>query len=92
MARLDLIDWNAVALEVVKTIQVRVYAEPRLAKGAGTRTAEGRRAPDAEYRRRKGTRELNEELSQYYQLAANKRVWKCPKLLSMGKHDREHSE
>ena len=71
MTHFDLIDWIAVALEVVATIRVREYAEPRLFEGRGKRTAEGKKAPDAEHRRRKGTRQLNEELSRYYQLGVN---------------------
>ena len=86
MAYLVLIDRNAVALEVVETIRVRVYSEPQLLKGRGERTAMGRKGPDAEDRRRKGTRGVNEELSQYYLLAEGQEAWGCPELLLKGKH------
>jgi len=76
----DLIDWNAVALGVVQTLRVPMYSEPRLIKGTGRRTGEGRKAPDVEHKRRKGIRGLNEELSKYYQLAANQTAWGCPDL------------
>lgn len=85
MAPFDLIDWSTVALEVIETIRVPIYTGPRLIKGIGRRTARGKKGPDAEHKRRKGARELNEELSQYYQLAANQAVWGCPELLSKGK-------
>ena len=91
MTHLDLIDWNAVALEVVETIRVPMYPGPRLIRGTGKRSLQGKKAPDAEHKRRKGTRELNEELSQYYQLAENQTAWGCPELLLKGKHDRDHS-
>jgi hypothetical protein len=87
MAHVDLIDWNAAALKVVELIRTPVYAEPRLTRGAGTRTAQGRKAPDADHRRRMETRQLNEELSRYYPLGENQSVWKCPELLLKGKHD-----
>ena len=86
MAHFDLIDGNAVALEAVKSIRAPVYAEPRLAKGTGTRSAEGQKVPDEEYKRRKETRELNEGLSRYYPLKVNQSAWGCPELLLKGKH------
>ena len=82
-----MIDRNTVALEVVETIRVQVYSEPQLLKGRGERTAMGRRDPDAEHRRRKGTRGVNEELSQYYLLAEGQEAWGCPELLLKGKHE-----
>ena len=91
MAHRDLIDWIAVALEVVATIRVQEYAEPRLTKRRGKRTAEGKKAPDAEHRRREGTRGLNEELSQYYRLADKQDLWECPELLVKGKYGRGYS-
>ena len=91
MVHCGLIDWIAVALEVVATIRVREYAEPRLTEREGKRTAEGKKAPDAEHKRRKGTRELNEELSQYYRLENNQAVWGCPELLCKSKHGRDYS-
>lgn len=86
-----LIDWNVVALDYVETIREPVYDAPRLARGAGTRTTEGKDAPDAEDRRRREIRTLNEELSRYYRLATNQRAWGCPGLLSKGKHGHSHS-
>ena len=86
MAHFDLIDGNAAALEVVKSIRVPVYARSQLKKGTGERTAEGKKAPDAEHNRRNETRELNEELSRYYQLGVNQSVWACPELVLKGKH------
>ena len=68
-----------------------VYDTPRLTKGIGKRTAKGKSAPDAEYKRRKGTRALNEELSKYYALETNQAAWGCPDLLSKGKHCSDHS-
>jgi len=65
---------------------VPVYDAPRLKKGVSTRTTQGKKAPDAEHRRRMGTREINEELSRYYQLGVNQSVWRCPELLRKGKH------
>ena len=91
MAHLDLIDLNSVALQFVETIREPVYDTPRLTRRTGRRTAQGRKRPDKEYRRRQGALELNGELSRYYQLAANQGAWKCPELLSNGKHDRGHS-
>ena len=85
----DLIGCNAVALDVVEVIRVQVYPEPRLLKGRGKRAAEGKKAAD-ERRRRKGTRGLNEELSQYYPLAENQEMWECPGLLLKGKYGRDH--
>ena len=68
-----------------------MYTGPRLAKGANKRSAEGKKGSDAEHKRRKGTRGSNEELSRYYQLATNQAAWKCPELLSKGKHGRDCS-
>lgn len=91
MVHFDLIEWDAVALEAVKTNRLPVYAGPRLIKGTGKRTAEGKTAPDLEYEKRKGTRDSNEELSRYYELAPKQAAWGCPALLSRGKHDCDHS-
>ena len=44
----------------------------------------------AERERRKGTRELNEELSRYYALEEGEHEWECPHLLLKGKHGRDH--
>jgi len=91
-AHIDLIDGNAAALKVIQAKgPVPVYDTHRLAKGAGKRSAQGEKAPDMEHRRRVVTRGLNEELSKYYRLAMNKPAWKCPELLSKGKHGRYHS-
>ena len=89
MTYINLIDWNAVALE---TIQRRepVYSAPKLVKGKGKRTTQGNKAPDAEYRRRAGIREVNEQLSRYYE-TLDPQGWKCPDLLVKGKHDHNHS-
>jgi len=86
MAHFNLIGWNAAALQVIKMSRAPVYPGPRLKKGTKTRSALGKRAPDAEHKRRKGTRGLNEEFNCYYQLGVNKSVWGCPELLSKGKH------
>jgi len=73
-----------------------VYDVPRLKKGTGTRSTQGKRASgaehrrkkalDAESRRRREIRRLNAELSRYYRLGVNRLVWECPELLSRGKH------
>jgi len=89
MVKFDLIDWNAVALEAVAKIRVPVYPGPRLLKGKGKRTAEGKKGADDEHKRRKGERELNQELSRYYQLPVKKVAWSCPALLLKGKHRRD---
>ena len=81
-----LIDWNAAALRVVEQTRTPVYARPQLQKGTGTRSTQGKRASDAEHRRRRAIRGLNEELSRYYQLGVNQSIWECPELLSRGKH------
>jgi len=96
MAHFDLIDWNAVAVRVVERTRAPVYPLPRLKKGTGTRSTQGERASggehrrkralDAENRRRKEIRRLNEQLSRYYELGVNRLVWECPELLSRGKH------
>ena len=86
MAHFDLIDWNAAALRVVEQTRTPVYARPQLQKGTGTRSTQGKRASDAEHRRRRAIRGLNEELSRYYQLGVNQSIWECPELLSRGKH------
>jgi len=86
MAHFDLIDCNAAALGVIEFTRAPVYAGPRLKKGTNTRSTQGKKAPDAEHERRKGARDLNGELSRYYQLAVNKSIWECPDLLSKGKH------
>ena len=65
MAHLNLVDENAAALKVIKTLWTPVYTAPRLTKGVGMRATQGKKAPDAEHRRRKKVRELNEELSRY---------------------------
>ena len=87
MAHFDLIDWNAAALGVLERTRAPVYALPRLKKGTAARSTQGKRASDAEDRRRKEIRRLNEELSRYYQLGVNQSVWGCPDLLLRGKHD-----
>lgn len=89
MAHLDLIDWNVVALEAIQRREP-VHSARKLAKGAGRRTTEGKEASDAEYRRRTGIRQLNEELSQYYPIF-DRQEWECLELLSKGKQDRDHS-
>jgi len=91
MAHFDLIDCNPVALEVISTIREPVYPEPQLLTGKGVRTKEGSKGPDDEHNRRKGTRELNQELSKYYQLPGKKAVWGSPELLLKGKHWRHRS-
>ena len=63
-----------------------MYPGPRLRKGKGKRTAEGKKGPDTEHKRRKGTREFNEDLSEFYLLPGDKKVWECPDLLLKGKH------
>ena len=68
-----------------------MYPAPRLRKGRGVRTAVGKKGPDTEHRRRKGTRGLNEDLSRYYLLAKGKLSWECPELLLNGKHESDHS-
>ena len=90
MAHFDLIDWDPVALEVVKTIRMPVYDEPWLLKGIGKRTAKGKKGADSEFDRRTGTRGFNEELSRYYQLPENQGIWACPGLLRRGKRRRDH--
>ena len=91
MAHFDLIGRYVVALEALAKIRVPVYAGPRLLKGAGKRTAQGKKGADSEHKRRKGTRELNQELSRYYPLPAKKVAWGCPELLLKGKHGRDPS-
>ena len=86
MTHFDLIDRNSVALEVVGSTRIPVYAAPRLTKGAGTRTTQGKSAPDAEHRKRMSTRQLNEEPSRYYRLGVSQSTWDCPRLLRKGKH------
>lgn len=73
-------------------IRAPEYDAPRLTRGNGTRTAQGKKAPDAEHRRRRGTRELNEELSRYYRLPANQEEWRRPELVVKGEHDCDRSE
>jgi len=90
MTHFNLIDWNAVALEAVETIREPVYPTPRLLKGKGKQTTDGKKAK-AERRRREGTRELNEKLSRYYQLPGEQPAWGCPELLLNGKHWRDRS-
>ena len=51
----------------------------------------GKEGPDTEHRRRKGIRELNEDLSEFYLLPDNKLVWECPALLLRGKHRHDRS-
>jgi len=86
MANFDLIDWNAVALKAVAKIRVPVYPGPRLLKGKGKLTAEGKKCAVAEHKRRKGIRGLNQEPSRYYQLPVNQAAWGCPELLLKGKY------
>ena len=83
---LDLIDWNAVALELIETTLLPVYGTPRLTRGVGRRKTECRIDPDAERRRREGTRELHEELSRYFLLGEGQATWSCPELTMEGKH------
>ena len=88
-AHTDLTGRNAVALEAVQR-QKPVYDAPKLAKGYGGRTTQGKRAPDAEHKRRAGIRWVNEELSRYYE-TLERQGWRCPELLAKGKHDHNHS-
>ena len=93
-ARFDLIDWNAVALEVIETLyQVPASNEPSLSKCGDGQKGQSKRSADAERenRRRKGTRALNEEISKFYQLPRGELAWKCPRLLSKSEHGRDHS-
>jgi len=55
------------------------------------RTTEGKKASDAEQRRRKVTRDKIEDLSKYYQLATDQANWRCPELLSKSKRNHDHS-
>lgn len=92
--RLDLIDSDAVALEVVQALRpVPVYPSPKLKKGTihGRGTKVRSRAATAEARRRDGIRTVNEELSKYYELPDDRTEWECPELLSKGKHDHVRS-
>jgi len=86
-----LTNYNAVALEAIRGTQKPVYPEPRLRKGRGIRTAVGKTGPDREHRRRKGTRELNGDLSKYFLLAEGKLLWESTELLLKGKHESDHS-
>jgi hypothetical protein len=70
---------------------VPTYPGSRLAKGISKRTTQGKKASDAEYKRRMEIRGLNEELSQYYQLATNQVTWACTELLLKGEHDHNYS-
>jgi len=83
--------FNAVALGAVKENRFPVYTKPRPREGKGKRTAEGKKGPSAEHKRRKGTRGFHEELSRYYLLAGGEAVWKCPELLRKGEHRRNRS-
>ncbi|KAF9650821.1 hypothetical protein BDM02DRAFT_3111671 [Thelephora ganbajun] len=76
-----------IALEVIETIRIPVHPGPRLFKSNTKRTAKGKKGPDAECRRRKGTRETNEELSRYYPLTTVEEEWRCPELLVQVLHD-----
>ena len=71
---------------MIESARVPVYPGPRLKKGIKPRSAQGKKGPDTEHKRRKRTRDLNEELSRYYRLGVKKSVWECPELLSKGKH------
>lgn len=86
-AHFDLIYWNVAALAAIERFRAPVYDTPRLTRGTGVRTTQGKKAPDTEHRRRENTRELNEELSRYYQLATNQEAWGCPELVLKGKYD-----
>jgi len=85
MTHVELIDGNSAVLEVVELTLIPVYTAPRLKKGAGTRTTQGK-GPDVEYGKGEGTQELNEELSRYYRLGVSQSTWECPGLLTKGKH------
>jgi len=89
MAHSNLIDWNAVTLGAVAKSRAPVYPGPRLLKGKTKRSAQVKKGAEAERERRKGTRELYEELSQYYLLPA--KMWGTPELLLKGKRCRNRS-
>ena len=87
----DPIDRNAVAAENIWAIRTLVYLEPRLHKGHGERTVTDSAHADGEVKRRNVERGLYQDISRYYPLSQNQSAWARPSLLSLGKHERDHS-
>ena len=95
MTHFDLIDLNAVALEVVKTLRpTPVYAVPRLKRGP-SRTVQGggvqSRKTANETIRRTQHRDIHEELSKYYVLPEGRKEFSCPDIMVRGEYDRGNS-
>jgi len=63
----------------------------RLRTGNGKRNKAGLRSADGEFERRNVEREQLKKLSNYYPLGENRRDWTRSELLSLGKHQDDHS-
>ena len=87
---------NVVALEAIEALY-RVPASNgfSLGKFSDDLRGQGKKKTlyaERERRRRKGIRTLYEELSKFYEPSKNGLTWTCPKLLSKGKLDYDHSK
>ena len=93
MSHFDLIDWDVVALEVIKTRRGPVYPKSQLSeRKSGKPRKAGVRGPDLERhdRVREGVRSLYEQISRYYWLPAYEEVWVVTALLEEGRRGIGH--
>jgi len=65
--------------------------EDHLRTGNGKRKKAGLRSADREFKRRNVEREQLRKLSKHYPLKPNRRAWTRSELLSLGKHQDDHS-
>lgn len=95
MTHFDLTNWNAVALEAVRLLHpTPVYNVSRLRRGSPSKVQGQKprnKSAEAEAKVRAETREINEELSRYYELPEDWTEWGCSDILSRGQHGRGHS-
>ena len=84
--------YNPDILEIIPKIRSAVCQHPRLfVKGGRNPCADNSRRAVKERKRRESERTLFGELSRYYQLPPNKKMWTRPPLLERGEHGHDHS-
>ena len=87
----DQINCDAGVVKILRRTRKPEYEEHRLAKGRGVRTVAGLKSADREYERRNVERRCYQEISKYYTLGSQQKVWMRPSLLLKGKHKHDHS-
>ena len=93
MEQLDLTGWNAVALEVVKSLRpTPVYSISRLKESTPRKDQSGMNVSGKSAAKRRGkVQDVCQELSRYYELPEDSMHFTCCDIVKRGEHDRGHS-